>query len=178
VEPDGPLKKGKARNSLRGDTMKPVVHYNPNYTSAPMPEKAPVRTVIAIGVDKGLIMEHMDGKAAYKDELYEWNIPVYVKEPKRGDGTYAHGGTVGRLRRKLYGSPSGTYYYIRGTLRYLTSIGYTQMNTDACVLQKKSGIDYILVVVNLDDYLLAATTQRLIDELYRQMAKKYTLKKL
>ena len=65
--PDGKLQKRKVLNSLRLDTMQPGIQFNSEHRSAPMQQKATVIPIIALSVDKQLIMGHLDGKAVFTD---------------------------------------------------------------------------------------------------------------
>jgi hypothetical protein len=54
--------------------------------------------------------------------------------------------------------------------------GYTKTVSDSCVFIKRiSDTKFIIVVVYVDDIMLAATDQELIDELRQQLQKEYTL---
>lgn len=58
----GLIKERKARFALRGDLMLPLIHYYPKRCSAPMADKAAVRTLIAVAADRQWPMEHLDMK--------------------------------------------------------------------------------------------------------------------
>lgn len=48
----------------------------------------------------------MDIFEAYVRENAAYANPVYVKEPRNADSQYRHGGTIGLLKKNLWGEKS------------------------------------------------------------------------
>lgn len=101
----------KARFALRGDMMVPSVHFNPTQTSAPMADKHTVRIVTSIAAERGWPLEHMDMASVYFHTKFKNDKDIFVREPPRANGEYAHGKTVGRLLKNIYGGKSGAYMF-------------------------------------------------------------------
>lgn len=128
---DGSVEERKSRASVRGDQMKPGVHFNPDCTSAPMVDRMAARMVLAHNVAHQWNLEHLDVKIAFLHEKYKYVKPVYLKEEATADGFYKHGNIVGILHLNLYGNPSGTFYYMEGLFDYLKKM-MTKLNEAEC----------------------------------------------
>lgn len=102
--------------------MKPNIHFDPECTSAPMVDRMAGRMVISHSVEQGWQLEHLDVRSAFLHEEYKYGKPVYIRETPRAGGTYKHGETIGILRLNLYGSPSGTFFYIEGLMKFLGTL--------------------------------------------------------
>lgn len=50
---------------------------------------------------------------------------------------------------------------------YLTSMGYEQSKVKPCVFYKWEGEEYIIFNLHVDDSSIAATSRRMIDDLFR-----------
>lgn len=98
----GEVSSRKARCALRGDLMRPGVHFDPDRTQCPTADKATVRILIAISAAHSWPMEHMDITNAYVHEPAMYTRPTYVRELPRSNGTYTHGNRIGRLVKNLW----------------------------------------------------------------------------
>ena len=78
----------------------------------------------------------------------------------------------------LYGSPPAAYYFNHGLQKFLTSLGYQSSEHDPCLYTKHTTRGSTLISTTIDDFLLLATDQTLIDELYEQLLTKYKIKRL
>lgn len=116
---DSSITEPKARCSVRGDLMKPNVHYNPEHTASHMADKTTVRLLLAIKAAANLPSEHFDIKTAFIHENYKHKNLVYVRQHARFDGSYSHPGKGGQLIKNLYGTPSGGFYYLTATQNFL-----------------------------------------------------------
>ena len=119
----------------------------------------------------GLILFGLDVYAAFLIPPIKRN--VYVTLPLQvtnGKPVYW------KLKKTLYGladSPRQFYLHISETLM---RNGYIKTVADPCVFIKRmSETKYIIVVVYVDDIMLAATDQDIIDELREQLKQEYTL---
>lgn len=131
----GGIEECKARGSVRGEMMKPHVHFDPQCTSAPMVDRVAARMVIAHVVKNGWTLEHMDIHSAFINEKYKYTKPVYIREPARADGSFKYGKTTGILELNLYGNPSGTYYYLDGLLIYIKTKGFKSNEHQLCLVR-------------------------------------------
>lgn len=114
----------KARCTVRGYKMIPDLHCNPNHTTSHNAEKTTIRLLLAYAAASNLVLDQFDIVSAYTHEPYSHDKPVYIKQPKQFDGTLRHPDKNGILRKNLYGTPSGGYYYLDGAITYLRTIGF------------------------------------------------------
>ena len=175
---EGNILQRKARCNLRGDLMKPGLHYNPEHTTTYTADRTTQRLLIAIHATTNYPLEHFDIKSAYLHEQYQHTNPIYVKQMPLFDGSHKHQGKYGRLIGNLYGSPPAAYYYNFGLQNYLSSIGYTRSEHDPCLYTKHTPTGNTLISTTIDDFLVLATHQNLVDELYHLLLQKYKIKRL
>ena len=175
---DGTILQRKARCNIRGDLMKPGIHFNPQHTTTYTADRSTQRLLFALHANNKMPIEHFDIKSAYLHEKFQYHKPVYVTQMPKFDGSYRHNSTYRRLRGNLYGSPPAAYYYNRGLQTFLADIGYRHTEHDPCLYVKHTSDGTILASTTIDDFLVVATTQSLIDELYIQLSRKYLIKRL
>lgn len=158
--------------------MLPHIHYDANHVVARLPSLDWARIILATAAAQKLILNLFDAKQAYTCNLYDFTIIFYVKEPRAGDKPCDHGGTIAVLNGNPFGSPSGAYYFINGMLRKVCDVGSRPLEVEPCVLIKWSGRDYTISTVSLDDTLVAANAQTLVDDLFADLCKKDNLRRL
>ena len=163
----------KARCSIRGDRMKPNVHYDPEKTATYMADRATIRTLFALAASRNMAIEYFDITGAYLHEKYQHKNKVFVWQPQRFDGSYKHKATHGELKDNLYGTPATANTYSTELHAYLKKHGYEQMRSDTSLFRKQKHKDVILIGISMDDFLPIASNPKLIDELY-QTPKKST----
>ena len=127
---------------------------------------------------KNLPLEHFDIKSAYLHEQYQHKQPIYVKQMQKFDGSYKQAGEYGKLVGSLYGSPPAAYSYTHGLQKFLTWLGYQSSKHDPCLCTKHITHGSTLISTTIADFLVLATDQTLIDELYEQLLTKYKIKRL
>ena len=177
--PELDITEHKARCAVRGDLMKPAINYNPDHTAACMADKDNIRFLFAIEASGGLTSDHFDIQSAYIHEPYKFEEPVHIRQHSRFDGTLKHNCRGGVLMKNLYGSPSGGYYYLGGTRRYLRSMAYKQSEHDPCLYFKThSSSSFILIGLCTDVFLVIFTATDLIDELFHNLKQTYNIKRL
>ena len=135
---------------------------------------------MAISAAKKWNIEHFDITAAYLHELYQHDKPIYIRQHPRFDGTLKHNCKSGILQRNLYGTPPASNIYFSALVKHLHAHHFTQCQTDPCLFAKtiESTGETTLVAVSMDDFLVTASNQKLITDLYNHLATKYTIKRL
>ena len=176
--PKGQITERKARCSIRGDLMKAHVHFEPNHTAAHLADKLTVRLIFAIIASMQLHAEHFVISSAFPYEKYEYEKDLYVKQYPRFDKTMKHPHPTGKVILNVYGTPSGGYYYLNGATKFLKANGFKQSHNDPCIFIKVIGNCFIIVCLNIDDFLVAAKKRELIDTLFKALAKKYKIERL
>ena len=74
----GKIKALKARCAIRGDRMRPNLHFDPEKVATFMADKSSIRLLLALAARDDLLIEHFDIKCAYLHELYQHRNPAYV----------------------------------------------------------------------------------------------------
>lgn len=157
-DPNRAVNEHKARCSVRGDLMKPHVHFNPAHKASHMADKSSVRLLLALNAAGNLKCEHLYITSAYIHEKYQHSKPVYVKQHPRFNGKLKHMGSGGLLVKNLYGTPSGGYYYVKGAQQYLRHRHYQQSEQDCCLsFQLHSATSFIFIAMSSDDFLVVAS---------------------
>eukprot|EP00737_Agarophyton_chilense_P005094 gb/GEZJ01007131.1/.p1 GENE.gb/GEZJ01007131.1/~~gb/GEZJ01007131.1/.p1 ORF type:complete len:118 (+),score=12.02 gb/GEZJ01007131.1/:44-355(+) len=77
---EGHIIQRKARCNLRGDLMKPGLHYDAKHTTTYTADRTTQRILIALHATHNMPMEHFDIKLAYLHENYQHTRPIYVKQ--------------------------------------------------------------------------------------------------
>lgn len=158
--------------------MQPNVHYDPNRLSAPMADKSTVRMLFSLKALRCMTMEHLDLTAAFLHEPFTYPHTVYVREPKRSNGSCRHGNCVGILRGNLYGGKSAGNFFLTGLFGRLFKWGYQQSDVDPCLFFRHTDEGLICFSVSKDDFLAVTDDPMLIDTLYNQLSSVYTVKRL
>ena len=172
----------KCRVTARGFTQVPGVDYNE--TSAPVCSKEGVRTVFALAAQRKWLVEQFDIKTAYLYATLEETI--YMEPPSGflelwGDKlqpsehqTLQEGGVL-RLKKALYGlKQSGRRWFetIRDYLRQ--ELGLTPTESEPCIFVS----DGIILVLYVDDILIFAPTQQIIDSFFSKIVQRFDLKRM
>lgn len=112
------------------------------------------------------------------NEKYKYDRKVYIREQARADGTYRHGNTTGILELNLYGNPSGTYYYLDEVLHYIWKKGYKSNDHELCLLKLNSPKGRAIITIAVDDFSVTASTPQVMDEVYKFLNRRYSVKRL
>eukprot|EP00737_Agarophyton_chilense_P001219 gb/GEZJ01001361.1/.p1 GENE.gb/GEZJ01001361.1/~~gb/GEZJ01001361.1/.p1 ORF type:complete len:266 (-),score=12.80 gb/GEZJ01001361.1/:823-1620(-) len=175
---EGNVVQRKARYNLRGDMMKPGIHYNPKPTTTYSADRTTHRMLIALHARHQMPLEHFDIRSAYLHENYEHDRPIYVTQMPRFDGTYTHQSKNCQLIGNSYSSSPAAYYYNHGLKTFLTQLNFVPSEHDPCLYVKYTAEGTTLVSTTIDDFLVLASAQRHIDTLHHQLLTKYKTKRL
>lgn len=76
----------------------------------------------------------------------------------RADGSYKDGGTIGILKRNLYGNPSGTYYHIEGLMNFLATVKAKLNEAESCLVKIEMKSGTIVAAIAIEYFLVTAET--------------------
>ena len=158
--------------------MRPGLDYDQRNISTFTADRSTQRLLLALHATYSTLIEHFYIKSAYLHEKYEHVKPIYVKQMPKFDGTFRHNSTCGRLKGNLYDLLAAKYYYNKGLKTFLSKRGYHHTEHDPCLYVKHMTKGTILVSTTIDDFLVSASNQTLIDDLYSELFTKYRIKRL
>ena len=146
----GNIERYKARLVAKGFTQREHIDFEEVY--APVSQYATLRALLSTVADRDLELRQLDIKTAFlngdlEEELYMNQPPGYETGGRR---------TVCRLRRALYGlRQAGRAWHVK-LKKALQDLGFTASDADASLFTQHSGGDLIIVLVYVDDILIAA----------------------
>lgn len=201
VGPDDSVTR-KARLVARGFTQRPGIDYNDTY--APVAKLSSIRSVIGVAVEEELNLNQMDVTTAYlngeleekivmkyPDYLEEYLTEIMVEESTKEDLTI-YNKTVDMLRdiknnpkekvccliKALYGLKQAGRQWYKKLDTELKHIGFRASEADPCVyLLEKRGVK-IIIVIYVDDLLIAYSCPRKLKEVKDLLNSKFELKDL
>ncbi len=138
-------------------------------TFSPVVRPESVRSVIALSCQEGLKLHQMDITTAFLNGDLEET--VYINQL---EGFIANGQEhlVCRLKKSLYGLKKFSRCWNLVLHSHLKSMGFTQSANDPCIYTSVSN-DLIILSVYVDDILIAAKSQRKIDQVKADIGRKF-----
>jgi hypothetical protein len=132
-----------------------------------------VRTFAAIVAVQDLECRQFDFKAAFLNAHIPKEDEYYVEQP-HGLSKGEH--QVWRLRKALYGLKRSPLYWFQTLIPVMKDLGFTPMNTDVCLFVNR--VTGAILVLYVDDMLIAANTTETIDEIRDGLQRHFQLKDL
>lgn len=155
--------------------MQPYIHYDPDHVTAHLTVKATARTLSVIASKHQQPMRHFDITAAFPHEKQPAEFAIFVRQPTRSDGTLDPPGKLGTLIINLYGSTIEGNVYTEGLYKHLLSIGFTISHEDPRLVFKQDAQGTTIAAIANDDFLVTATSDAHIDELFSGLRSKYDI---
>ena len=154
----------RGNNQIRGvnfdETFSPVVRYETG------------RLLIAMFAHKRVLLHQMDVSSAFLNGILEEE--VFMRMPTNA----GRPDKICKLKKALYGlkqSPRAWHHSIR---TFLLEHGFTQSKYDSCLFIFEAEDGQCLIAVYVDDFILAAPTQRRIDQMKKLLQGKYKIRDL
>lgn len=161
----------KARLVIRGFRDREI--YDLSEVYSPVASLHSVRTVLALVNKEGLILEQMDVKTAFLNGVLE--KPVYMYPPK---GMEVDRGVVCKLQRALYGlriSPQCWYLRFHSVA---IKLKFSNHLNDPCVYVWRKGSKFLILLLYVDDILLAGNCVDKIAETKRRLSSEFEMSDL
>uniref|UniRef100_A0A6N2M754 Retrovirus-related Pol polyprotein from transposon TNT 1-94 n=1 Tax=Salix viminalis TaxID=40686 RepID=A0A6N2M754_SALVM len=167
----GNLERYKARLVAKGFTQKDGIDYTETFS--PVSKKDSLRIVLALVAHYDLELHQMDVKTAFLNgELEE---EIYMDQP---EGFVATGteNLVCRLRKSIYGlKQASRQWYIKFNDTIL-SYGFVEIIVDRCIYMKVSGSKFAILVLYVDDILIAANDMGMLNDVKKYLSSNFEMK--
>ena len=154
----GMVVKYKARLVAKGCAQRPGYDYVETFS--PVVRMETIRAILVLVLIKGLKMQQMDVKGAYLNgQLKE---KVYMKQP---EGYEDKSGRVCELIKTLYGLKQSGREWNKEFDEKLKQFGFERLRSDPCVYVKRNGKELAIITVWVDNLLLFATSDELMERI-------------
>jgi hypothetical protein len=169
-EHDG-SKRYKARLVVKGFQQKEGVDYTEIF--APVVKLNTIRSVLSIVASEELYLEQLDVKTAFlHGDLDE---EIYMHQP---EGFSEKKNMVCRLKKSLYGLKQAPRQWYMKFESFMHKEGFKKCNADHCCFFKRYNSSYIILLLYVDDMLVAGPDMTEIRNLKKQLSKEFDMKDL
>ncbi|RVW22594.1 hypothetical protein VitviT2T_021333 [Vitis vinifera] len=122
-----------------------------------------------------LELHQMDVKTAFLNGNIDETI--YMVQPENFESNNSKQ-LVCRLKKSIYGLKQASRQWYRKFDQMITSFGFKENTVDQCIYLKFSGSKFIILVLYVDDILLASSDVGLLHETKRFLSSKFDMKDL
>ncbi|RVW84555.1 Retrovirus-related Pol polyprotein from transposon TNT 1-94 [Vitis vinifera] len=169
----GNIVRYKARLVAKGFTQKEGIDYKETFS--PVSSKDSFRIIMALVAHYDLELHQMDVKTAFLNGNIDETI--YMVQPENFESKDSKQ-LVCRLKRSIYGLKQASRQWYRKFDQVITSFGFKENTVDQCIYLKFSGSKFIILVLYVDDILLASSDVGLLHETKRFLSSKFDMKDL
>ena len=167
--------KYKARFVAKGYSQVQGVDYTETF--APTARFTSIRVLMQTAVQEDLLVHQMDVKSAYLNAPIDCN--VYMQQPE-GYEKFGENGEklVFKLKRSLYGLKQSGRNWNAMLHDYLTVEKFEQSLADPCVYTRNCNGTKVIIVIWVDDIIVAASDRNVLDEVKQSLKRKFKMKDL
>ncbi|KAI3767934.1 hypothetical protein L2E82_18363 [Cichorium intybus] len=166
-------KRYKARLVVKGFQQKRGVDYNEIFS--PVVKMTTIRMVLGIVASEDLHLEQLDVKTAFLHGDLEEDI--YMAQPE-GFPTVGKENLVCKLKKSLYGLKQAPRQWYLKFDSFMQRSGYHRCEMDHCCYLKKFNSSYIILLLYVDDMLIAGSDMQEINKLKKQLSREFEMKDL
>jgi hypothetical protein len=163
----------KARLVVKGFQQKAGIDFTEIFS--PVVKMTTIRTVLSIVAAEDLHLEQLDVKTAFLHGDLEEDI--YMQQPQG----YVEAGKehlVCKLLKSLYDLKQAPRQWYLKFDKFMLKIGYIRCHADHCCYFKRFDNAYVILLLYVDDMLIAGSDIGEIENLKVQMAKEFSMKDL
>lgn len=165
----------KARYVAKGYNQVKGIDYKETF--APTANITSIRILMQLVVQNDLIVHQMDVKTAYLHAPIAEEI--YLEQPEGFEVLSDTGEKlVYKLKKSLYGLKQSGRNWNKVLHEYLVENDFVQNSSDHCVYKKQIKNDMIIVIIWVDDLIMAASDTHLLNQFKEVMQKKFRMKDL
>ena len=169
----GNIERYKARLVAKGFTQKEGIDYKETFS--PVSSKDSFRIIMALVAHYNLELHQMDVKTAFLNGDIEETIYMVQQKNFMSDNL-KH--LVCKLKKFIYGLKQASRQCYQKFDQVITSFGFKENTVDQCIYHKISGNKFILMVLYIDDILLASSDIGLLHETKRFLSSNFKMKDL
>jgi hypothetical protein len=169
----GNIERYKARLVAKGFTQKEGIDYKETFS--PVSSKDSFRIIMALVAHFDLELHQMDVKTAFLNGDIEEDI--YMIQPENfvlGDSK----SMVCKLKRSIYGLKQASRQWYHKFHQIIISFGFEANVVDDCVYHKFSGSKFVLLLLYVDDILLASNDIGMLHDTKRFLSQHFDMKDL
>ena len=167
----GNVERYKARLVAKGYTQKDGIDYKETFS--PVSRKDSLRIVMALVAHFDLELHQMDVKTAFLNGDLEEE--VYMDQPQ-GFETTSKRNLVCTLKKSIYGLKQASRQWYLKFNDTVLSYGFVEMTVDRCIYMKVVGSKFIILVLYVDDILLAASDRGLLLDVKNYLSSNFEMK--
>jgi len=166
-EEDGGRKRYKARLVVKGFAQKKGIDFDEIFS--PVVKMTSIRTILSLMAVEDLHLEQLDVKTTFLHGDLEEEI--YMQQPQ-GYEVKGKEKLVCRLKKSLYGLKQAPRQWYLKFDKFMSEQGYTRCHSDHCVyLKKQNDGSYIILLLYVDDMLVARSNMQEINVLKKKIGK-------
>ncbi|KAE8695714.1 hypothetical protein F3Y22_tig00110694pilonHSYRG00408 [Hibiscus syriacus] len=171
-EHDG-SKRYKARLVVKGFQQKEGIDYNEIFS--PVVKLYTIRLVLKIVAAENLHLEQLDVKTAFlhgdlEEEIYMRQPEGFIEADKKN--------LVCRLKKSLYGLKQAPRQWYQKFDSFMSSSVFTRCQADHCCYIKRFDNSFIILLLYVDDMLVAGSDMQEIINLKQKLSKQFAMKDL
>ena len=163
----------KARLVVKGFQPKEGIDYRKIFSL--VVKMSIIRLVLGMVAAENLHLEQLDVKTAFLHG--DWEEDIYMIKPK-GFIVQGQENLVCKLRKSLYGLKQAHRQWYKKLDSFMHRIGFKRCETDHCCYVKSIDNSYIILLLYVDDMLIAGSSIEEINNLKKQLSKQFAIKDL
>ncbi|GFX73992.1 retrovirus-related Pol polyprotein from transposon TNT 1-94 [Trichonephila clavipes] len=165
---DGSINKYKARLVARRFSQRQGIDYSETYS--PVAKLGTIRTVLSIAAEERMHLTQFDVSTAF---LYgDLEETIFMKQP---EGFKDGSGRVCKLKRSLYGLKQSPRCWNKCFGQFLTDLSFKASEADPCLYIRERKGRKLLIVLYVDDGLIAATDQQDSEMFIKELKTKFKI---
>ncbi|KAL0412157.1 UNVERIFIED_CONTAM: Retrovirus-related Pol polyprotein from transposon RE1 [Sesamum latifolium] len=171
LKADGSVNKYKARLVVKGYNQIEGISYIDSFS--PVAKAVTVRILLAVAASKNWLLHHVDVNNAFLHGFLEEDI--YMEPP---EGYQVLEGNVCKLKRSLYGLKQASRQWNVEFTSKVEAFGFLQSKHHHCFFTKSSVTGFVLLLICVDDILIAGDSTAAIHEVKTYLNDMFTIKDL